>query len=573
MISIRINNDYLDLYSTEVIQWNWKTFRFSNGITDAYTNDFNIPKTTNNLRLLNVYSVLDSENQRVKKTTVPAILQEGNRIIQIYIEVNEITSNEISIAVFENSFFGNFKDKLLNEYFVDDSSTIIEWISNSPAEYAQWITPYNYGTTYNYSRAQYHSSKSINSILQTIGTQESINIEQISDSYKLLASKKNVCPQNTIQAIELDIRWMTNNYYDIYAGQHIVNDGAVTGEDHITFNRKCSANLTFYCIWRKKTTTTQNKQIDIRKNGSLVGAIFLNSGSKREGTAIQFTLPLNFNEGDTLSFYFPDANKFQCASVIVKIEYSNYNIDSGDYGESLRYVYRRPVLDYYDGTTHTNYSAIGNTITIGTDTMIMPKLAFSYFGYWTNVPNIKIGDLFYELQWLLGKKLQYDYNSITFGNANEDIIIEGEILSIYPNSAYVGQNNYVRYMNQTTGLVSTIDNKWLEEEKNIHQSIFEFAHNDIINQYHIGEENNYEFTEIDNPVIFNRINNLSILPTLKTLGTEYLTQSNEVKIQLYNFHPNIDIADIIYINGREMFVIEGERDNNMITLTCIPIYK
>ena len=575
MILIKLQDGNLDLYSNETIQWSWTTFRFAGAIKDPYTNDFSIPKTSNNLRLLNVYSILDAPSQRVKKTTTPAIFQQDNQLIPIYIEVNEVTAKDIKIAIFENSFLPNFKDKNLKDYFTDDSTTIWEWISNSMNESSDYFYPYNYGVTYNYNKAQYHASMPIHSILQEIATREGINIEAIPYSYRLLASEKKVCPQNTRQALELDIRYMEGNYYKLYGGQHITNDCSVEGPDHITFNRSCTATMTFYCIWRKKVTTTQNKQIDIRKNGQLVGAIFLNSGSKREGTAIQFTTTLNFHEGDTFSIYFPEANKFQCASVLVDITYSNYAINEDDYGVDLRYVARRPGLDYYDGSTHTLYRAIGNTITIGTDHLVMPKLAFSYFGYWTNVLDITMGELFYELQWMFGKKVLYDYDRIYFSDQPVASVVEGEITEINPNSSYVGQKNYIRYMGQDTGEVTTIDNGWLEEEKDLHRSIFEFLPNNVVNQYSVDDEGKYTFNSISNPVMFRWMGSSlgAQLPEIRKLGMDGLRQSNEVKVKLLNPSPNITNVDVIYLDGREMFVIGGEKNDRSIILTALPIYK
>ena len=112
MILIKLQDGNLDLYSNETIQWSWTTFRFAGAIKDPYTNDFSIPKTSNNLRLLNVYSILDAPSQRVNKTTTPAIFQQDNQLIPIYIEVNEVTAKDIKIAIFENSFLPNFKDKM-----------------------------------------------------------------------------------------------------------------------------------------------------------------------------------------------------------------------------------------------------------------------------------------------------------------------------------------------------------------------------------------------------------------------------------------------------------------------------
>lgn len=577
MIIINLKDGYLDLYEDETIQWKWTTFRFSGKLQDSYTNDFSIPKTPNNQRLLNIYSVLDASSQRVKKENIPALLQEGDNAIRIFIEVQGISKDEIKICLYENSFFSKFKDVNLSDYFTDDQNTIYEWISNSPAENPTVFLPYNYGAPYKYIKAQYHPSKKLNDILQDIAIQENINIDLIPDNYRLLASKKNVCPQNKTQAIEMDLRYMSNNYYDLYGGQHIVNDCSQDTLDHLTFNRDVDAKMTVYCIWRKKVGTTQNKQIDIRKNGQLISAIFINSSQKREGTAIQYSLQTKFKAGDTFSLYFPDADRFQCCSVVLKMEYNNYEITKDDYNTDLQYSSRRPGLDYYDGTTHTRYPMNGRQIQIGTDTLIPPLLSFSYFGFWTNTPNIKIGSLFYDLQWQLGKKIFYDIDTIYFSDQPVSEEVKGEILEIYTNSSYVGQNNYIIYKGEEYKEeipVSTIDNEWLVLDKNLYESPYEYLPNNVVQQYKISEDGKYTFNELQNPVLLYVDNNNQILHTLQHLNLEELTQSNEVKIQLYNAIPLIDRADVIYMDGRKYFVIEGTKNfkNNDVNITAIPAY-
>ena len=590
MITIKLEQGVLDVYNDEEIQWQWTAFRFAKGIIDPFTNDIAIPKTGNNMRLLDVYSLLDSKVQKLKKPITPAIMQNGSIMIPIYIQVAEVLKNDIKICLYESTFLSQFKDKQLSDFFVDDASTIVEWTSDSYELYPDKFVPYNYGVPYNKLKAQYHTSKSLDSMIQSIATQENLTISGIPSDYKLLASKKTVCPQNTIQTIQMDLQHMQGGYFLMVGGQHIVNDLSKDDIQKITFNRDAHISMKFYWIWRKKLTTTNNFNVDIRLNDQMINIIPINSSvrNKREGGSSAKQMQLDVHKGDTLSFYFPYQSKFQCVSIVVKMEYSNYNITEDDYGTTLEYYKpwlldeytpgysNRPYLLYYDGDNYQAIKMTQKTISIGGDRVYLDSLAFSYFGYYCNLPDISIGQLFYDLQWMIGKKLKYDYNQIWFEDFKDGEEAEGYIESINPSSTYIGQNNYIRYKNEINSPITKIDNDWLEKENNFFESIFEYLPENTVKQYSIGDNNTgmYEYNEIENPVIFSYRTEVQSIP-LYRLNMNELTQSNEVEIELINPSPLITQEDIIYIDGRKYMIIKGTKNykDNSVKLTCLAVYS
>lgn len=594
MISISLENGDLELYKDSNIVWSWTAFRFQDKLRDQYTNNFSIPKTMENIKSLGIYSLLDTPDIQFRGRIQPAMLYIGEQTIPIYIQVVSINEKDIDICIFEDKLTYTIKNKTLNEFFVDDSSSIYEWFRESNTLYPNEFKVYNYGAPYytksitlfpsklNAQYAQVHPSKPLNDILQYVISELGANIVNINPELRLLASKRVVCPQNTTQVLEFNSigSKLSNNLFTIYGGQHIVNDVSQTGIQQITFNRDVNAVIDLYSIWSTKFTFNQNSKIQLIVNGSVWNTFNIPSYTYDTGCK-KATFRKSFKEGDTLSFKFEDANHYINTSWVAHMEYSNYEITEDDYGTNLEYTPRRASLSYWPNNQQSyNYWMDGSTISIGGLSMTTEPLALSYFGYYCNLPKISLGDVLYSLQWILGGKLKQDGDHIYFDGKFYNGEVEGQLDKLIFSSNTIGQKNYVKFNDEENPIsIANIDNEWLEYEKNLHINTFRYLPQNVIPQYEstTNEEGEtvYEFQDSDVPVLFRWINEKAFNPGLFLFDLNNISQSKEIQLTIFNAPMNILDLDTIYLDGRTYYIINGEKDlnTNIVKIKAILIYK
>lgn len=604
MISIMLNDIPLDLYSDTNITWSWTDFRFRDKLTDQYTNNFTIPKTENNIKALGIYSTLDSKDVQFGEKISPADFALNGQMMPIYIQVISVTHNEIEIAIFEDTFSAIDKQKVINDELIDDSSTILCWDMWSMTTYPNKFVSYNYGMPYNWHLAQRHPYVKLKSdILDKLDLKgyqfDSGTFNQY--DWRILCSKKVVCPQNTTQAVQYRTTGysLANNKMPCRCSQHITNDASYEVEEGvITFNRSCSFDLEVDYLWQKKGTFHQDSYITIFIGGRNVRQIRLTSATqdKAYAHAIYDNGGNHFsaNAGDTLYFQFEDADKFKSVSFVVDIEYKGYGITEEDYNTELVYIDILPALYYVtnnatdpDNYNWSNLPMNGTSPWLWGGQITLKRLSFAYFGQYCNIPKMKLGDLLYSLQWMIGGELKEDRmrNMLYF-----DILPH-----IYPSSPYyneiymkeagkiefhsdkVGKKNYIKYKDEEfPTAITTINNKWLEEEKVWHNVIFHYFEDNVIKQYSLditdGENVKLNFNNIENPVIFNYNNRVEPIP-LNSFGMNKLWFSKEIEFSFYDtplqFRENHDII----IDGRTYYIVSGEQDigKKISTIKAIPI--
>lgn len=592
MIRIQLHDEWLDTYANEEIQLQWTAFRFQKELRSGYTNDMSVPKTERNLRLLGTVGLLDSQTQLFGTKTVRCIVQIGLNMTDMMLQVAGLTDTEIKICLYEICFPDFFKGKTLNKLFVDGSSTIWPWKKSTPSYWPNIFLSYNYGMPYDGEKAQYHPVKPLRDLLYSTSGNYSMPLP--SSNWMLMATKKTVCPYNRIQVIEFNDTSMEGDDFKLHGGQHITNDLSMDENTVITFNRNnvfCSIKL--WICWRKKGTTTQNKTMYFNKNGAHNWWITIPSGSTDTGCETITLSPsqnYQFNEGDTIGFSFPDVNKYEYVSVIAKIEYTSggwYNyITEDDFGQELEYVGRDPsmrvkgTIDTFipmDGHNHAVHHKDGTLTQFSTE-----NLSFAYFGYYCNLPDMKICDVWNSLQWFTGQKLSFDHQRhVTYEDPNDTAEIKGVITEIRPKCEKIGQKNYIKFKDDEPSPVCTIPNEWLNESVTLHQSIFrntyaaDFDRSRLL-QYSNPEYNEdwrwwtCDFEEIDGVVLvekdqYNRLQPL----TLSTFGFEQLNQTMEVSITTYS--PFLRNKDIIWLDGRRFLVISGKTsmETQQSELVCL----
>lgn len=591
MISILLNDTPLDLYSDTDITWSWTDFRFRDKLTDQYTNNFTIPKTENNIKALDIYSTLDSKDVQFGEEISPADFVLNGEVMSIYIQVISATDNEIEIAIFEDTFSAIDKQKVINDELIDDPSTILCWDMWSMTTYPNKFVSYNYGMSYNWHLAQRHPyvklKRDILDNLDLKGYQIDPGVFNQYD-WRILCSKKVVCPQNTTQVVQYRTTGysLANNNIPCRCSQHITNDASYEVEEGvITFNRSCSFDLEFDFLWQKKNTFHQNSNIKVFIGGQQVYQMGMYSASATEAYK-HFSLDnggnhFSVNAGDTLFLRFEDANNFKSISIVMDIEYDQYEITEEDYGTELTYIDILPALYYVTNNAVSpnnynwaNFPMNGTTQNILGKTGTLKRLSFAYFGQYCNIPKMKLGDLLYSLQWMIGGELKEDRrrNLLYFdilphiypSSPYDNEIYMNEINKLEFHSDKVGKKNYIKYKDEEfPTAITTINNKWLEEEKVWHEVIFHYFNDNVINQYSLDitdEENvKLNFNDIENPVIFNYNNRVEPIP-LKKFDMENIWFSKEIEFSFYDtpmqFRENHDII----IDGRIYYVISGEQD-------------
>lgn len=611
MIKIQLQNKYLDTYASEQVELSWDGFRFMHNLRAGYTNDLKIPKTTNNLSILNAVGLLDSQTQLFGTKTVKGILQLELRMFPVFVQVASIDKEEIGICLYEDVFPEAMKQMKLRDHFIDSNDTILMWNKDSLSLYPTWFKQYDYGMTYDVNYAQYHPIKQVNSIINDYSTSCGYSMPLVENDWYCMATRKKVCPQNERQIIEGALDRDTG-VFALSGGQHITNDLDINygeGSVEITFNRVTTVRLNIYVSWAMKsgqshmysTPFNVHWQDDYQNHTqafSLQGNLYRNHIDK-------FEMDVHTLNGTKLDFNVPNPTHFNSCYILIDARVYNYQITEEDYDTDLTYMARRPRLLYYDYNANQIYEGFfdgtpiyysyrdNNNNSSVHAVMQTESRSLSYFGFFANMPNIAMCDFWYSMQWLYGKKLDFDHqHTIKWSDIYQTATIEGSITQIRPKSDKLGQKNYIKYQeDEFPALISEIPNQWLQETCNLHESKFYRVENidalkGKIKQYsnpeHEVDENAVTYQEFEYKVDFEDIDNVTIwwnanqseyirdIP-IPTLGFELLKQSMEVDI--VTFTPQLRDKDIIYIDGRKFFIVtcKTNLDTQKSELTCLLI--
>lgn len=610
MITIQLPNGILDVYKQE-ISLQWSTIRFSDGLKDAYSTDFRIPKNHNNISLLDASGLLDSPNQLFGTQIKPAVLLNGGSPIDIYIQVVRITDNDIELCIYEKMINDELMGKSLRGILTDYTATIREWNKNSISDNNAIFYKYEYGSPYDKKWAQCHGSINLRQLIERINQQyhTDLPLTGIMSYWRTVANGKNVCPQNTVQMIEGRYDRLADsnvrNQFVMMGGQHIVNDlegyEKTTERRAVTFNRNCAVQFNMYFSWMCNTSYgTYRVYMKVNGQTKRTYSITVPSGSQASGVQTWTQDAINFRAGDVLTFerdsgFFP----LEDCAFVMECDITNYPINAEDYGTDLRYCARParlPLFEWYnqqgihekdglfDGQPHTYLSWNNGTHPV---TVTFPKRSLSYFGIYCNLPDITVKEFYSSLCWLKGYKAVFRDNRMTLVQANERLDLDGEITYISPVSNHIGKRNYIRYDGDETGTpVSVIDSVWLDDEKDIHVSHFLYTPRSgqngclTVEQYDIipSEDSNVDysvtFTDVDGMVIgqetgYNGTNMLTPMANLNTMGFEAITSVIEVEFETYD--DRAKDLDYIEYQGRKYMVIEGETDmaTGLTTMTML----
>lgn len=573
MLSIILNDNELDLFEDTEIVWQWTGFKFQTAIRDGFSNNFNIPKTNHNIQVLGVYSLLDRPDIQFEGRLQPAVVNLNGIIMPIYIQVCSINDKEIEICIYEDKLMYWIKGKEFSKK--DTNATIFPWNQHSMELFPTEFRYYNYGENYDTRYAQVHPSIKLNDILDEIGNENGITFSHTSDLWRMICSKKTVCPENTKQVLEFNCtKALENDRFTIFGGQHITNDVNFAGTDMITFNRHTEVNMKIWYSFYKKGTMTTHASIYLYKNGQHLTHFDLLSGTYQSHYSY-VTYNFTFEEGDTLYFLFPSGNKYKSVSCVVRMNHSNYDITEDDYdSEELLYKDRRPRLSTYNpdaGVNETEYVYMDGNYQHGITTEV---LSFSYFGKWCNLPEIPIGDFLYSLQYILNMRcVAREDDSIYFEPYVEKTAeVECELTNLQFHSTTCGKKNYVKFKDgDDQPPIVEFDNEWLENEKVWSNNIFAWIKPDrVVKQYTYNVEQpvdtdedpvvSYKFEDIDGLVMLFFLSPHNQPPTLHYFGLDRINNCKELTFNTVLTPPDITELDTLYVDGREYYIIEGEKN-------------
>lgn len=621
MTRIFLERGELDLYKQD-ISWEWKTVRFSDGLADQYTTDITIPKSNNNMQLLDAAGLLDRTQQPLGDMLSPCTLSTGQKQIDAYIEVISVTEDEMNVCVYERTI----DNTNIKKWLVDNVTTIFQWNVDTRSLYPNDFKTYWYGMAYNENAAQLHPYKPLNDIIDKVSQASGIPIPHGDPKHCVVATNKYVCPQNRRQVIEGHWTKDSGEYAVMSGGQHITNDLEWSWSPdmtEITFNRKCDAKVQIYYAWEKKDSVTNQFFFNVVRHTQSVPdyamTCFMNSNQYANRVEWQSDDHFHFVEGSTLKVHCisSNLNKYKTLSFVMIIDFDDYAITEDDYSIEMQYVGRLPRLlvpsndnkytrdvyvpftEYDDyqylyfnsGMLGYHYNRTGHPGEHLQHFVQGVRCSFCYFGYYTNLQDIEVRDLLFGLAWMdhrrVVKHVIVDnyaiYNTVEFESCDQSAEIEGIIKETRISDEHLGQNNYILQADENPVTpVTTIPNKWLEESVTLHQSPFShtpkrFGAWGCIDQYsnmeYNEEDESYkcDFDEVEGFCIMDsgNVNTLLYHPEISTMDFEKLTQSIGVTIETTTLM--VDIYDFVYLEGRKYFVCSGTTDlnTNITNLECI----
>lgn len=630
MISILVNNENLDLYEDNEINFEWTSFAFSKTVKEPYSTDFTIPKSSKNIRLLGIYNLQDELVFDFQEDYIKGVLIVDEKPKNINIQIIKVNKDEISIFIVESNSVADFLSKNLVKKFdgdsdgilIDSNDTIFPWAVESTQQYPNNFLSYNYGGIYNSYYAQRHASAQVVNVLgyamrsfgvRTAGIFNNVD-RNLHDKIYLLAQNKYVCPQNKKQIIRG--RLDTNGIY-VYGGQHVTNDlsrDINTEKTIFNINRDCclkgQITISFYST--KNFTSNPTFILVNNETGTVVFSISI-PAMTYTNRVIQYDINSPLIAGD---YYFTvtDASKFENRfAFYMTAVIDDYTTTKDDTGIDLEY--------YHTFGAPTVYNKNGNEVTYFHDALVggkqktkcdytskfkgsvadedvsvyTEKYYYSYFGYYCNLPEIKIRELVYNLSWITNSKVSFDRaNIIEFvpftmiGLENDYEINSTEFLddNFGKTTCFKCKNEELADVNANDAF--NINNKWLNDRVAIKESQLAKLYKDstqkmVVNQYsdfeYDKDTNEYKcsYDEVEGlcigvlnetnpskkflePIEYFIPSNIgTTYPHISRLLLDSVKQIYKINITCYNTK-DLSKYDFLNIDGRLYYIISGTKN-------------
>lgn len=578
MIALQINGRYLDIRNDDTIVLERTNFRFQDGLREAFTNDFTLPKTPNNVSIFAASGLIDSSSQPFGNLA-DGVLTIGGDMFTVEVEVVAVREFDMDICVFEKLWPREILERNINDYLVDDDNSISVWNETTQFSLNTDYHAYYAGIANDTDYFQRHPSRCLSDIIEyDVNPQIApYRITLPNRNHYAIASKKTVCPQNRKQVYECRKGDGGERLY-MSGGQHIANDLGFSsdGVDAITFNRKCDVTMTIHYTATRTNLQPRNYWIGCYQNASghptvTAGTIMMSFAQNeiyKTGTAT-LSLQLTQHESPVEVWWTvrgdngADLSHFALFDIVVDSTITDYAIGDDDYGTELAYVGRTPMTRYLDVFTGDVVEQHYN------------NLSFNYFGYYCNLPEITIEQLLADLQWVYGMRAVITEDEIRYvpSYATVDLAGNGIIDEISPNSEKLGRNNYILFSGQnkeTATPVTTIGNKWLDVDYTLHQFELSYMRQNgnlaTLRQYsnpeYDEEANTYsvDFDEIDGfplAVLSSQYTNVLSPITPFELGFGNIEQSVQADI---TSDRDVGESDYIILFGHKYMVVSTSYD-------------
>ena len=606
MINLFLNNGELEVYDGQDITLTYTPIRFCDALTDPYTTDIELPNNRHNITLLSASGLLDSD-RRYGRPIKPCLLSLNGELMDVYMQVNSITNDTITVTLFERTIDTETMNKTILDLVQDDQFSIYPWYKDSVTDFPNVFKKYVNGLYGFTDYCQVHQSRNVNDIIDILSLASHYELPYTDPKLWMTATNKNICPQNKRQVLEITFKKNEVMGY-INGGGHVTNDLEWSwdpSEQKITFNRHCVVSMTIYLSYGRKNNFHPTSQ-----------EYFETILRRPDNTPVQdhptemplpwynavvtdtYTTPQTYITQDTtLEFRITNMNRYDYANAVIIMDISNYDIVDDDYGLELSYVARYPKLlfwtatqhgqdlyMYFDGRTYQFVPSISEVVSI-----TLPKLSFSYLGFYCNLPKITLKELLYGLCFLNEKKFLKVSWQYLFLDAYDKKEIDGVITEFDPSNDELGIKNHLLFSGEEENnynTVCTVDNDWLESSVVLHQSPFAYSLRrygtwayfpQYSNKEYDEEKGEYkcDYEDVDGlPITKIEPNTPDLLQRveLPEFGFEELTESTTVEIETYD---DVRRLDYVYLHGRKFMVqeIETELNSGLSTIKAVEIWK
>lgn len=606
MISLFLNDGELDIYSGQDITINYTPIRFCDALTDPYTTDIDLPNNTHNIALLSASGLLDSD-RRFGSRIRPCLLSLNGELMEVYMQLVSIDDDKITIALFEKYIDSETMNKTILDFIQDDQYSIYPWYKDSVTDYPAVFKKYVNGLYGFTDYCQVHQSRNVNDIIDLLSLASHYELPYTDPKLWMTATNKKLCPQNKRQVLEITFKKNEVMGY-VNGGGHITNDLEWSwdpSEQKITFNRHCIASMTIILSYGRNNNYHPTNQeyfetILRRPDNTPTQDHFTEMPLPWYNGVVSstYTTPQTYIIQDTtLEFRIANMNRYDYANAVIIMDITDYNIVDDDYDVELSYVARYPKLLFWTATQHHQdlymYFDGGTYYFIPTSSEVipitLPKLSFSYLGFYCNLPKITLKDLLYGLCFLNEKKFLKVSWEYLFLDANDKKEIDGVITSFETTNDKLGIKNHLLFAGEPENnynTVSSIDNEWLESNVDIHKSPFAYSLRSFgtwayfpqySNKEYDEEKGEYkcDYDEVDGlPIskIEPTTPNLLLRVELPEFGFEELTEATTVEIETYD---DVRRLDYVYLHGRKFMIqeIETELNSGLSTIKAIEIWK
>lgn len=408
---ILINSTELDVAAGQEVSFHFTNMRFSDVFANSFSTDFDLPLTSNNIRILGVYGLIDRPQQLFGTLIECQVLTRGeNRRGRM--QVNSINNGAINVTLYMSELPTELSLPLA-QLIPDTAATIYSWQDWESRAYETPSSSRAFDNKTYYDRGDgipVMPNVKLSELFARIATASgmTINTGALAD-YRLMCSRLVVCPQNQRQIIYYECR---NTAMTLQrAGQHITNEVKVDPVDIATvpaypieINRDCRIYLVLSAV---RSLSATDIAVWLQHNGAW------SSVTLTSGRAI-----INATAGDIVAF-----TSTYTGSLIVDMTISEYEIREDDYDTKL-------TLDVgADYSTPSWYTGGG---------------AYVYIGIMCNLPQLTAKELLSAIGWQIGKIIEVNDMSLTYNQPNRYATIDAEIVSYAPQSDSLGRVNVIQ---------------------------------------------------------------------------------------------------------------------------------